>query len=81
MIDLESATLAPQTYGIACAQVRFGGPTGIIVGSNSEEWAKVSDADAIGVFLRHGWAGEGAKLLKAKCPTCNSAKAAKGSDQ
>lgn len=85
MVDLETATLAPQTYGIACAQVRFGGPTGIwlectgcdrsdrIVGSNGEEWAKASDADAAGVFLHHGWTGEGPKLLKAKCPTCSDA--------
>ena len=92
MVDLEGATLAPQTYGIACAQVRFGGPTGIwlectgcdrndrIVGSNSEEWAKASDANAIGIFLRHGWTGEGPKLLKAKCPTCSAAMAAKGGE-
>lgn len=85
MVDLESASLAPQTYGIACAQVRFGGPTGTwlectgcdrndrIVGSNSEEWAKVSDADAGEVFRRHGWTGEGERMLKAKCPSCSGA--------
>lgn len=84
MIDLENARLAPQTYGIACAQVRFGGPTGIwlectgcnrndrIIGSNSEEWAKVSDKDASDVFRRHGWTGVGDKLLRAKCPSCSA---------
>lgn len=80
---IDTAKLTRQTYGIAMAQNRFGGPTGIwlectgcdesqrIVGSNSDAWAAISDADAAGVFRRHGWTGEGVKLLKAKCPACN----------
>lgn len=79
---IENAKLKRQNYGIAMAQTTFGGPTGIwlectgctesqvIVGSNSDEWMAVSDADCAKVFLRHGWSGEGVNLKKAKCPRC-----------
>ncbi|TPN04505.1 hypothetical protein [Mesorhizobium sp. B2-1-2] len=87
-IVLAEATLTRQSYGIACAQTRFGGPRGIwlecktcdasdvIVGSNSDEWMAVSDEDATGVFKRHGWTGEGAKMLRARCPACSAMGAA-----
>lgn len=82
-VNLETASLVRQSYGIACAQVRFGGARGIwlectacpasdvIVGSNSEEWAAVPTAEAALVFIRHGWTGEGDTLLKAKCRKCS----------
>ena len=81
---VETAKLTVQAYGLAMAQCRFGGPRGIwlectdcprsevIIGSNSDEWAARPDADAVAVFLRHGWTGEGAKLKRARCPACSN---------
>lgn len=80
---IDTATLTRQTYGIAMAQGRFGGPVGIwlecktcsnsdvIVGSNSDVWMAKSDADVASVFRRHGWTGAGDRMLGAKCPACN----------
>lgn len=82
MVDIENATLARQSYGIATSGNTFGGPRGIwlecsncpqsqvIVGSGGEEWRSISDAEAAKVFLRHGWTGEGPTLKRAKCPKC-----------
>lgn len=82
-VNLDTAKLAPQSFGIAMAQCTFGGPRGIwlnctscrrsdvIRGSNSEEWQAVPDTDAAKVFRRHGWTGQGDNLLRAKCPTCS----------
>lgn len=83
MADLEGATLARQSYGIATAGNKFGGPCGIwleccgcresqvIVGSNSDEWLAYSDAEVASVFRRYGWTGEGHRLLRARCPRCS----------
>ena len=80
--DLETATLAAQSYGLAVAQVRFGRPAGVwlecaycprsdvIVGSNTAEWVKVPDADVAQVFCRHGWEGDGDAMKNARCPNC-----------
>lgn len=77
-------TLAPQSYGIACAQTRFGGPRGVwlechecptsdrIVGSNSEAGMMMTDAEAAAVFRLHGWSGDGDRMLKARCPKCSA---------
>lgn len=85
MIDLIStAKLTRQSYGLAMSQVTFGGPVGIwlectscnesqvIVGSNSDAWADRPDEDAATVFRNHGWTGDGVKMLKARCPACNT---------
>lgn len=83
MVNIETAKLAKQSYGIAMAQGSFGGPRGIwlecttcnasdvIVGSRSDEWQAVADRDCAKVFRRHGWTGRGGKMLKAKCPKCS----------
>lgn len=87
---VDNAKLTRQTYGIAMAQNRFGGPRGIwlecrgegcderqvIVGSNSDAWAARPDADAVKVFQRHGSTGEGPLLKKARCPACSNKEAA-----
>lgn len=77
-----SAQLTRQSFGIAMAQVSYGGPRGIwlncktcpqsqvIVGSNSEAWEAISSEDAAQVFIRHGWKGEGPLLMRARCPKC-----------
>lgn len=81
---IKNATLTRQSYGIAMAQVTYGGPRGIwlecttcnesqvIVGSNSDEWAKVPTERCVEVFTRHGWTGEGPTLKKARCPRCST---------
>lgn len=42
----------------------------VIVGSRFEgdPFADITDAEAAEVFRRHGWTGEGDKLLKPRCP-------------
>lgn len=82
MVDLNTATLTRQSYGLATAGNRFGGPCGIwleckscptgevIMGSNDLEWQRVSDAEAASVFRRHGWTGNGDRMLAALCPKC-----------
>jgi hypothetical protein len=86
-IDLQNAALTRQSYGIAMAQCTYGGPRGIwlecsvkgcnqserIVGSTGEDWAGVTDAEAAMIFRRHGWTGDGDRMLKAKCPSCSLA--------
>lgn len=83
MFNAATAQLAPQSYGLAMSQCTFGGPmpgiwlecTGCqrserIVGSRSDPDA-ISDQQAAAVFRRHGWTGEGSRMLKAKCPDCS----------
>lgn len=82
-LDLATATLTRQSYGIAMAQGRFGGPRGIwlectrcdesqvIIGSASTKWEAVASSDAAQVFVRHGWTGEGPLLRHARCPKCS----------
>ena len=79
---IEDATLTRQSYGLAMAQGKFGGPRGIwlecmdcdesqkIVGSNSEEWAAVPTPEAAKVFRRHGWTGDGPTMRHPLCPKC-----------
>lgn len=88
MVDLQSATLTRQSYGIATAQSSFGGPRGIwleckacpesqvIVGSRyaGDPYADISDADAGEIFRRHGWTGNGERMLDARCPKCAALK-------
>lgn len=66
MPNITTAKLTRQLYGIAMAQVTFGGPRGIwlectrcdesqtIVGSRDETWLTLPDADVAKVFRRHG---------------------------
>lgn len=84
MTDIATATLAAQSYGIACAQATFGGPRGIwlecktcstsqvIVGSKSidDPLANITDAEAASIFRRHGWTGNGDKMTDQRCPNC-----------
>lgn len=85
---LEAAKLTRQSYGIACAQATFGGPRGIwlecgnckesqvIVGSrymDSDPYANITDAQASEIFRRHGWTGDGDRMLKTRCPSCSKA--------
>lgn len=83
MPDIDNAQLTKQCYGIATAGTKFGRASGIwleckgcpesqvIIGSNSAAWMQVSDAEVAKVFRRHGWTGEGNKMVKALCPTCS----------
>lgn len=84
---LDQARLTRQSYGIACAGNNFGGPRGIwlecrgegclasdlIVGSRFEgdPYTDITDTEAGEIFRRHGWTGEGERLLKARCPKCS----------
>lgn len=91
MANLSDAKLTRQSYGIACAQTKFGGPRGIwlecrscpesqvIVGSRAADdpFGSITDAEAATIFRRHGWTGEGDKMLKQQCPACSLSK---GSD-
>lgn len=82
---LKNSRLAPQSYGIAMSQCRFGGPRGIwlecrgcdrndvIVGSNTDEWAARPTSDAAKVFRKYGWSGEGKNMTAARCPDCSAA--------
>jgi len=82
--NIEKARLAPQSYGIATAGNRFGGPSGVwlecrscqasdvIVGSKAPEWEAVPMADCASVFRRHGWTGDGPCMFDAKCPRCSN---------
>lgn len=82
--QIDAATLTRQSYGIAMSQCRFGGPRGVwleckgcdessvIVGSKSDEWIALPDAIVAGVFRRHGWTGDGDRMLNARCPSCSS---------
>jgi len=84
--DLDKATLRPQSYGIACAQVSFGGPRGIwleckgcnradtIGGSrfiDEDPYANIGNADAAYIFRRHGWTGDGENMTNAHCAGCS----------
>lgn len=72
--------LVRQTYGVAMAQVNFGGPTGVWLEctacNNSDRITNVSvaipDADAASIFRSGGWTGEGDRMLRAKCPSCSA---------
>lgn len=82
---LETATLAPQSYGIACAQTTYGGPRGIwlecktcsrndvIVGSRyrDDPLGSITNEQAARIFRRHGWAGKGDNMLDQRCPDCS----------
>lgn len=92
MSDISSARLAPQSYGIAMGQRRFGGPRGIwlecgangcttssvIVGSrfSGDPFAYLTDAEAAQVFRNFGWTGEGESMKSARCPDCSRKEAA-----
>lgn len=85
---IAEAKLTRQSYGLAMAQGRFGGPAGIwlectscdnsevIVGSNSDAWAAVPTKRAAEVFRNAGWTGEGPAIKKARCPKCSAGIAA-----
>ena len=81
---IEQAELAPQSFGIAMAQCTYGGPRGIwlecacgrsdvIRGSRfaGDPLADLTDAEAAAVFRRHGWMGEGDRMLRQRCPKCS----------
>ena len=77
------AKLIKQTYGLAMAQGKFGGPKGVwlecttcdisekISGSGSGYWFDAPDSEVAAVFRRAGWTGKTNKMLRAKCPTCS----------
>lgn len=81
---VKEAELRRQSYGVATAQGGYGGPRGVwlectgcnesqvIKGSNSDEWARIPNAQCAKVFRRHGWTGEGDDMKKAKCPKCST---------
>lgn len=71
--------LVPQSYGIAMAQVTFGGPRGVWLECTSCDashriaasgWTGKSDAEVAAVFRHHGWTGRGDSMKRAKCPKC-----------
>jgi len=80
---MSNAALVPQSYGIAGAQNRFGGPYGVwlecrecpasqkIAGVDPDALRSATDAECADVFKRHGWTGNGDKMLAAKCPSCS----------
>jgi hypothetical protein len=88
MSDISTADLVPQSYGIAMAQRRHGGPRGIwlectkceaadvIRGSQGADWASVTNAEAALVFRRHGWTGNGETMSNPRCPACSKAEEA-----
>lgn len=73
-----SGKLVPQSYGIAMAQVTFGGPKGVWLECTScnrsdrisGARATMSDASAAKIFRKGGWTGQGDRMTRAKCPTC-----------
>jgi len=49
-----------------------------IVGSNTAECVAAPAADLSGVFRRHGWTGDGDRMLRPRCPTCSGVTAGLG---
>jgi len=86
MPNIQTAKLGKQSYGIAMACGTFGGPRGIwlecrgcdesqaIIGSRGEHqdwWFAQPDSVIAQIFRRHGWTGEGDRMMQAKCPACS----------
>lgn len=84
-----NSRLVPQSYGLAMAQCKFGGPRGIwlecacgrndvIVNSKYEgdAYAGITNAKAAQIFRHHGWTGHGPNMLKQRCPDCSKSEAA-----
>ena len=84
-MNIETLTLVRQSYGIAMSQVTFGGPRGIwlecstcddsqqVKGSRwDDDIFALPDSEIAKVYRRHGWTGEGDRMLKAKCPKCSA---------
>jgi hypothetical protein len=71
--------LVPQSYGIAMAQVTYGGPRGVWLECTTCQRSErikgastsISDADAAKVFRAGGWTGRGKRMLKARCQKCS----------
>lgn len=84
MSDLSAIKLHRQSYGIACAQARFGGPRGIWLECTKcpesqvieksrfrdDPNANLTDAEVAKVFRLHGWKGRGDRMMRARCPQC-----------
>lgn len=77
--DPKTAKLTRQSYGIAMAQVTFGGPRGVWLecGARScNESARIvgkgamdaPDSEVAKVFRRYGWTGHGDAMTHARCP-------------
>lgn len=82
MADLSAYSVVPQSYGMQCAQVTFGGPRGVwldcsgpcrgggrVVGPDPHS---LTDAEAVAVLRAAGWTGEGDKMKGALCPGCQA---------
>lgn len=84
MFDARTATISRQSYGIAMAQCVFGGPTPGIwlectgcndsqrIDGSRDHIDEISDSQAAAIFRRHGWTGQGDRMLRAKCPNCSA---------
>ena len=78
--NLESYTVVPQSYGIAMAQNSFGGPSGVWLDCHGgcrgggklrgPDPHSLTDGEAVAIFRKNGWLGEGPTMKRARCPSC-----------